>query len=610
MRAMGSLQNRIFLASALLATLSIGAAVFFVSVRMTRELEAELQRDLSEAASLVDQQRVSLFDSFTRTARLIADLPRFKAVVELRDQPTAEPVAREYREQAGADLFVVTDRTGMRLAAAGSPAIDVNASETTRSIERALTGEAVLDFWPQPRGVLQVVTVPVSLGLERPEILGTLTTGYLLDEQRAAQFKAVTGADVAFALGGQVRASTLGAESHAELAPLAVTGGSIRARIGADEYAVLVKPLSSATADLGSVGAEAPVALILRSRTEHRRTLSGIQTALAGLALVTVLVAIAVSYGVARTITRPLAAITDHMRQVAATGDLTRKIALPAATDLGDEDARVLATTFNTLTDSIATFQHEAAQRERLSSLGRMSTVLAHEIRNPLMIIKGALRQLTRDEASPHDIRESAADIDEEIRRLNHLVNEVLDFARPIRFDRQATDINAVCAAATTAVTAAEADPRVFTDLDPGVPVLQSDGERLRTALVNVLANARQAVRAHASQAASGSASPLGDSTSLNGHPVVIRTRRLGSHRVAIVVSDRGGGIATDDLPRIFDPYFTSTRTGTGLGLPITKNIIEGLGGSIAVRSQPGAGTDVRIELGDAPSPDALDRRR
>lgn len=597
MRALGSLQNRIFLASALLATLSIGAAVYFVSMRMTRELEQELQRDLNEAASLVDQQRASLFDSFARTARLIADLPRFKAVVELRDTPTAEPVAAEYRIQAGADLFVISDRSGVTLAVAGGPGIEVAGLDTTRGIQRALSGESVLDFWPQPRGVLQVVTVPVTLGLERPEILGTLTTGYLLDEDRATQFKASTGAEVAFALGGQVRASTLGAGSFADLAPLASTGGSMRATIGSDEYAVLVKPLSASTSAVGPASAEIPVALILRSRTEHRRTLSAIQTALGGLALVTVLVAVAVSYGVARTITRPLAAITDHMRQIAATGDLTRKITLPASTGLGDEDARVLATTFNTLTDSIATFQREAAQRERLSSLGRMSTVLAHEIRNPLMIIKGALRQVTRDEASPSDIRESAADIDEEIQRLNRLINEVLDFARPIRFDRQPTDINAICAAATTAVTAAEAEPRVETHLDPQAPVLHSDGERLRTALVNLLTNARQAVRAHTP---AGAGAHL-EEGSRNGHPVVVSTHRLGTHRVAIVVSDRGIGIRSDDLPRIFDPYFTTRRTGSGLGLPITKNIIEGLGGSIVVMSRQGAGTDVRIELGDAP---------
>ena len=82
------------------------------------------------------------------------------------------------------------------------------------------------------------------------------------------------------------------------------------------------------------------------------------------------------------------------MREVAATGDLTRKIALRGPARWDDEDARLLATTFNTLTDSIARFQREVAQKERLSSLGRLSTVIAHEVRNPLMIIKAALRTL------------------------------------------------------------------------------------------------------------------------------------------------------------------------------------------------------------------------
>ena len=88
------------------------------------------------------------------------------------------------------------------------------------------------------------------------------------------------------------------------------------------------------------------------------------------------------------------------MREMAATGDLTRRIAAAAGDPWEDEDARLLATTFNAMTDSIARFQREAAQRERLSSLGRLSTVVAHEIRNPLMIIKTALRDAARREAA------------------------------------------------------------------------------------------------------------------------------------------------------------------------------------------------------------------
>ena len=84
-----------------------------------------------------------------------------------------------------------------------------------------------------------------------------------------------------------------------------------------------------------------------------------------------------ISFAVARTITRPLAAITDVMREVDATGDLTRKIVVGEGRRWHDEDAQLLATTFNTLTDSVARFQREMSQKERLTSLGRLATVIA-----------------------------------------------------------------------------------------------------------------------------------------------------------------------------------------------------------------------------------------
>src|SRR5688500_19302921 len=85
--------------------------------------------------------------------------------------------------------------------------------------------------------------------------------------------------------------------------------------------------------------------------------------------------------------------MTKHRKQIAMTGYLTRKLPTKPKASWDDDDAHMLATTFNTLTDSIVRFQRDAAQRERLSSLGRLSTVIAHEVRNPLMIIKGALRR-------------------------------------------------------------------------------------------------------------------------------------------------------------------------------------------------------------------------
>jgi signal transduction histidine kinase len=571
-RVLGSITNRIFLASALLAMLSIGAAVYLISARMTSETEAELQRDLTEAGTLVDEQRRTQFDNVARTARLIADLPKFKAVVEIADRPTLQPIAADYQLQAGADLLMVTGRRGELLGISGEPPAQPTSAG---DFKRALDGEIAPAFWLHPRGVMEVVSVPITLGLERPDVLGVLSIGYLLDDRRAAQFKALTGADIAFAMGGTARASTLPGPREALSALLAATGPT-RLVIAGEEYVALTQALGTGTTPAD------PAAIILRSRSERLRSLGAIQAALGGIALGATLLAIVVSYGVARTVSRPLATITDHMRQIAATGDLTRKIPITRQGGWDDDDAHMLATTFNMLTDSIVRFQREAGQRERLSSLGRLSTVIAHEVRNPLMIIKGALRTLARDGATAADVRDAAIDIDEETDRLNRLVNDVLDVARPIRFDPAPTDINRVCADAAGAATPENAGA-VTLDLAPALPTLVTDGERLRTVLVNLVTNAHHAVAAKP------------------GAGVRLQTSALGGRRVAIFVRDSGSGISDDDLGRIFDPYFTTRRAGTGLGLAIAKNIVEGLGGSITVVSRPGEGTDFRIELGDAP---------
>ena len=208
---------------------------------------------------------------------------------------------------------------------------------------------------------------------------------------------------------------------------------------------------------------------------------------------------------IARTITRPLDAITATMKEIAATGDLTRKTTWRARW-WEDEDARLLAGTFNTLTESIARFQREAGQRERLSALGRLSTVIAHEVRNPLMIIKAALRPLERESASPEDVRDAVADIDDEVQRLNRLVNEVLDFARPIRFDLEPADVNRICEDSAAAATADGNGPSVHLVLAPRLPTVVTDAEHLRSVLVNLLVNARHAVQAREAKAAAAGA--------------------------------------------------------------------------------------------------------
>ena len=595
-RPLASLTNRIFLAAAVLVVVATGVTAAFVSSRVTAQAEAELQRALAESGAVVGRQGEALVETFSVLARLIADLPKLKAAVTTGDPPTVQLVAVEYQELLSrSSLVVVTDAGGRVLGRAGALAGDEAASSALPSVQMALGGAPSSSFRPHPDGVLQVLSVPITIGGEPASIAGTLSVGFLLDASVASDFKQLTGSEIAFSLGGGIRASTLPRRDWTAIERARETGRTSSVFAGHDDYAIMTRPFDGAAGRPASAAAgTAPTVVVLRSRTEQLRFLGPIQTAIGVTAVLTMLLATVLSYAVARTVTRPLGAITSVMREVAATGDLTRKI--PVQPDSWeDEDARLLASTFNTLTDSIARFEREAAQRERLSSLGRLSSVIAHEIRNPLMIIKSAARTLRQEGATADARAEAVQDIDQEVVRLNRIVSEVLDYAKPIAFSWQDADPNAICREAAAAVTIADPGLAIETSLAPSIAPIRTDPERVRTVLVNVLQNAVQAVRG----ARPGAAGPAAQQP-----PIALRTLPHEGGGIVIVVHDDGPGLDPAAAARVFEPFFTTRRGGTGLGLAIARNIVDGLGGTITISAGAPAGTDVRITLPPSPPRD------
>src|SRR5688572_12943839 len=571
MRVTSSLTNRIFLASTLLAVLALGFAMYFVNARVAGEAEADLRRSVTETATLIDRRQQDLTESFTAVAQLVAEVPQLKAAVDTGDPRTVQPVAKEYLAPL-VELYVVTGRSGAVLATSHPDVTDLSATRfPPGSVDRVST------WTTHERGLIQVISVPlfIDAGGVR-EVLGRLSIGFFVDDAVASRMRDLTGSQLAFVADGRVLASSLPVPERPALAAHVTSGGMFNVQLGDDEYLALARPMTT----VGQKGAARTLTVVMRSRTERLRVLRTLRAGLGGILVVTVLLATVLSYLVARTMTRPLAAVTSAMRDVAATGDLTRKVTVRSRA-WDDEDARLLAASFNTLTDSIARFQREAAHKDRLSSLGRLSAVIAHEIRNPLMIIRASLASLWSDDVAPTERREALADIDEETRRLNRIVTEVLDFSKPIRFELGEVQVNDICRASSAAAWAGSSAPPVQLDLDPQIPPVTTDGERLRTAFVNILANARHAVEAVAPNGAA---------------PVVVRTRRQ-DDRIAVTVRDSGAGITPEDMAHIFDPFFTTRRAGTGLGLPIAKNIIDGLGGSLSVESWPQQGTEIRIEI-------------
>ncbi len=217
-------------------------------------------------------------------------------------------------------------------------------------------------------------------------------------------------------------------------------------------------------------------------------------------------------------------------------------------------------------------------ERERLAAIGAMAAGLAHEIRNPLGAIKGAAQYLdpTRP-ANPED-SEFLEVIIEETNRLNSVVTQFLDYARPFRARFDSVDLNGIIRRTVKLVQARAGNPApIELELDPALPRIQADGEQLKQVVLNLVLNAQDAT---------------GDRES----PVVIRTLRRGED-VEVRVRDGGVGIPARDIEQIFTPFFTTKHSGTGLGLAVCQRIVHNHGGSIRPSSTVGRGAEFIVQL-------------
>lgn len=275
---------------------------------------------------------------------------------------------------------------------------------------------------------------------------------------------------------------------------------------------------------------------------------------------------------------RPLAAMEKSIKSAGIDGDDTAK----------KHDLEALA---NRVHSSLWRLIHTQRQREQdiarhmvraeqLASLGQLAAGLTHEIKNPLAGVAAAT-ELLRDEADPSN-REVYDQILSELRRVTSTVDALLRLGKPQPPQRTDVDLARVVREVTTLFGARLRRQGVTleTEIAETVPTLQLDSGMIVQVLINLLTNAMQATDRGGSINVLVSAFP----------------RRDG---VVIAVSDTGRGITPEHLERIFDPFFTTKEEGTGLGLPICKQIIEQHGGTMQIESEVGRGTRVMVVLPD-----------
>ncbi len=222
--------------------------------------------------------------------------------------------------------------------------------------------------------------------------------------------------------------------------------------------------------------------------------------------------------------------------------------------------------------------QKALARSQRLASIGSLAAGVAHEIRNPLSSIKGFATYFRDKHHDTPEDQEVSAIMIQEVDRLNRVVSQLLEFAKPVAILKQPISISDVI---HNTIKLIEKHPKeqkieIKTHISSDIPVISADKDKINQVFLNLLLNSVEAIT--------------------TGGSIDISVFSDQEHLV-VQIADTGTGISETDLSQIFNPYFTTKQTGTGLGLAIVHNILEAHDGEIRVENKTGGGTLVTIRL-------------
>lgn len=297
----------------------------------------------------------------------------------------------------------------------------------------------------------------------------------------------------------------------------------------------------------------------------------------------------------AERISRPLETLVEGTIKVAE-GDLSHRIHIPPGDEIGELAANFNQMTAEILEDrrQIKETSHKLFEAEKLATIGRLATAMAHEIRNPLTAIKINIQRVAKSPSLTPNEREQMMIADGGIRQVERIVKDILSYARSPRLAKDWFSLETLLENALKYAEGQLEEKRVEVVKElVETPPIRVDGDRLRQVFLNILLNSVEAVGA--------------------GGKIFVRifAREEEQQKWAVVeIEDNGCGIEEEHLPTVFEPFFTTKSMGTGLGLTNARKVIELHEGTIDVFSRPSVGTKVTIKLAyDRPTTDEPELR-
>jgi signal transduction histidine kinase len=571
----GSLLWRILLATSIAVT-----AVFAVTGWMVQRYAASVNRhSLEEEIRTSLQAYESLWSTrvhnLTAISGIMSTMSDVRAAFMTRDRATIRDTAEQlWSTVSEADAqFLVLDPTGETIASlGGSPQFSTDASIVQSA--RLKFPNQVTGYLRQGQHLYYIVLTPVYVQTAREKaLLNVLLIALQIDNKLAYELKASThGSDFAFVNSKDVLASTLPGITTSDLnGGTSMQGRVRRVNLGGEDYLLLGTELRDTS---GSLTGEL---FIIRSFAGPKEVLSELRRKVAEFWIVGILVALCLTYLLARRVLKPVKRLDRAAEEVIRRNYDYR---VPVETD--DELGR-LAMTFNHMCDSIRSAREELIRQEQLSTIARLSGSIVHDLRNPLAAIYGGAEMLvdTDTELSSDQQRRLAANIYKSSRRIQELLQELLDVSRAqTKPSERCCLIDIVTAARDVLLETAEArDVLVQIDIPDNIFVVVSR-DRLERVYINLIDNAIDAM-------------PDGGHIDIRGG--------VQDGRVLIVVEDSGSGIPEEAWATLFRPFASFKKNGLGLGLALSREVLLDNSGDLWAERKSSAGARFVMSLPLAP---------
>jgi signal transduction histidine kinase len=559
-----SLRTKVFFLFAGAALLTVAPAFVLIARAVEQRVYERATEELARASEALVVNWELEDEVLLQDARLRALEPAVAG--RLVEGDTAQLRRLLERRLAEGRVVVASDSAGQRLI---GPAPD--SATLWQSV-----GLGSIITVPDPDGPPVRIAVWPVWTEGRP--VGIVGVGVRLDARVARRLDEASGTDVALVIDGRLAAATLPDSAVLELVevdlPLIVErGGTWRRMLDSRWYLYRVQPLRAQ-------GAPAAV-LLFRTVGEELRIARGIRNSLVGIGLVALVLSLLLAGLVARIVARPAQALAQAATQLAR-----GEYGAPLPPDSGDEIGQ-LARSFGEMRSAIAerearlrSAQAEMIHREKLAAMGRLVAQLSHEINNPIYNIQNCLETLAR-RGDPDDPNREFLDLArEELERMALLTRQLLDQSRPLSDAAEPLDLNAVARRVTTLAQSRMEAHAISLDLDlaPDLPSVVAHPDAIQQVLANLVDNAIDVM--------------------LGGGALRVATRQRGD-AVELAVEDTGPGIPADQLPRIFEAFYTTKPgvRGIGLGLFVSEGIVRGHRGRLTVESREGAGSRFVVQL-------------